>query len=233
MSNGSDIDSEGYSIRPELPEIDRKNQSNRNDDMNNLYASSSTDSDSDDSDSENNGSISGPIKVMLKINPKSDIENNSVANNADVLRQISKNLQLKPLQPSVVAQTANGLNKNSKKRTYYYNYGTANPDQNEYSSSSFLHQTSQDITGKEEKSGNLTRNSVSMTRSCSMGSVINSDNFITNSSSINSGKNLQAPSKQISSVINSSESLFDFGKLILECNNALSYSLNLVTEYVF
>ncbi len=228
MSNGSDIDSEGYSIRPESTEVGRRKRNGGepmrnkdNDDMNNLYASSSTDSDSDDSDSENNGSVGGPVKVMLKIKPKSEVEKNPVVNNADVLREISKNLQLKPMLASGAAALAtSGQNKNVKKRTYYYNYGTANPDQasSGYSSSSFLHQASLDLAEKEDKGASLASSNVSMTRSCSVGSVIsgnNSNNFLADFTSFNTSTNQPtALSKQAnnSSVLNSSDSLFDFGR---------------------
>jgi hypothetical protein len=104
--NGSDIDSEGFSIRPDSS-IDLRRRKNLNangeknkdnEDMNNLYGCSSTDSDSDDSDSENGDSVGGPVKVMLKIKPKSECADiqEKLNNNADVLREISKSLQLKP-----------------------------------------------------------------------------------------------------------------------------------------
>ena len=135
--NGSDIDSEGYSIRPDSStDLRRMNKNNNgepfknkdNDDMNNLYGVSSSESGSDDSDSENGDNSSGPVKVMLKIKP---IEEVAVKpqNNSDVLRQISKNLQLKPLGLPATLNRPQQSQQQMKKRTYYYNYGTANPDQ--------------------------------------------------------------------------------------------------------
>ena len=240
MSNGSDIDSEGYSIRPESTEVGHRKRNGEpmrnkdNDDMNNLYASSSTDSDSDDSDSENNGSVGGPVKVMLKIKPKSEVEKNPVVNNADVLREISKNLQLKPMLASGAPLATSGQNKNVKKRTYYYNYGTANPDQasSGYSSSSFLHQASLDLAEKEDKGASLANSNVSMTRSCSVGSVIsgnNSNNFLADFNSFNTSTNQPtALSNQAnsSSVLNSSDSLFDFGRWKLEVVNGVFNNVN-------
>ncbi len=123
-SNGSDQDSELNSLRPDSSiDLRRKaiNQNAKdNEDMNNLYGSSST-SDSDDSDSEN-GSLGGQVKVMLKIKPKSELadENQQQQNNTGVLREIGKTLQLK----HTVRQC-----QQVKKRSYYYNYGTANPEQ--------------------------------------------------------------------------------------------------------
>ena len=64
---GSDVDSEGFSIPPDSSIRIKKTQRvplKNNDDMNNLYASSSTVSDSDDSDSEcGDGFGGGPVKV--------------------------------------------------------------------------------------------------------------------------------------------------------------------------
>ena len=181
-----------------------------NDDMNNLYASSSTDSDSDDSDSENNDSTSGPVKVMLKINPKSETE--KPKNNADVLREISKNLQLKPSLNSNMQANLN-TSKNVKKRTYYYNYGTANPDQASSGwSTSNLMENNSSMDLKSDNIVNSTTNA-SMTRSCSVGSVVSSSNFLAELNSFNS--NQTSPPKQPPTTTSSNtESLFDFGKLI-------------------
>ena len=135
--NGSDIDSEGYSIRPDSSsDLRRMNKNGSgepfknkdNEDMNNLYGVSSTESDSDDSDSENGDNSSGPVKVMLKIKPIDEIATKP-QNNSDVLRQISKNLQLKPLGAPISLNRLQQQQQTNKKRTYYYNYGTANPDQ--------------------------------------------------------------------------------------------------------
>ena len=73
MSNGgSDVDSEGYSIRPESSlDLRSRNfnveqgggsKNKDNDDMNNFYNSSSTSSNSDDSDSDGGDGV-GPVKV--------------------------------------------------------------------------------------------------------------------------------------------------------------------------
>lgn len=134
-NGGSDVDSEGYSIRPaDAASIDLKTQnfnssSSRrankdNDDMNNFYNSSSTSSNSDDSDSDAGSSI-GPVKVMLKIKPKSEVveDPDKQKNNTDVLREISKNLQLKP--PGQQLSNFNTIGRNGKTRAYYYNYGTS------------------------------------------------------------------------------------------------------------
>lgn len=217
LSNGSDIDSEGYSIRPDSSiGMRRKNRdplrNKDNDDMNNLYASSSTDSDSDDSDSENNNSMGGPVKVMLKIKPKSETDK-PMSNNADVLREISKNLQLKPTLGNSSSQLNN--NKNVKKRTYYYNYGTANPDQatSGYSTSNISeNQCSLDLS-KNENTSALGISNASMTRSCSVGSVVSGSNFLTDFNSFNSNNSSQpTPAKPATnSVLNNNESLLDFG----------------------
>lgn len=55
---------------------------------------------------------------MLKIKPKSEVAEDKQQNNTEVLREISKYLQLKP-----TGQQAK--EKQIKKRTYYYNYGTS------------------------------------------------------------------------------------------------------------
>lgn len=57
---------------------------------------------------------------MLKIKPKSEVneDEKQQQNNTDVLREISKSLQLKPPGQQL-------KEKLTKKRTYYYNYGTA------------------------------------------------------------------------------------------------------------
>ncbi len=157
-----------------------------------------------------------------------------MVNNADVLREISKNLQLKPMLASGAALATSGQNKNVKKRTYYYNYGTANPDQasSGYSSSSFLHQASLDLAEKEDKGASLATSNVSMTRSCSVGSVIsgnNSNNFLADFNSFNTSTNQPtALSNQAnsSSVLNSSDSLFDFGRWKLEVVNGVFNDVN-------
>lgn len=62
ISNGSDVDSEGYSLRPDSS-MDIRSKANgnlKNDDMNNYYGSSST---SSDSDSDSDGGDGGPVKV--------------------------------------------------------------------------------------------------------------------------------------------------------------------------
>lgn len=110
--------------------------------MNNFYnsasctdsgggAGSSSDSDSDD----DTGSTSGPMKVMLRIKPKQEVP--PAESNTELLREISKNLQLKPLGSSSNGNLSssfsigNGgsgsLGAPGKKgaKTYYYNYGTA------------------------------------------------------------------------------------------------------------
>lgn len=97
----SDVDSEGYSLRPDSS-IDLRRRTN--DDMNNYVSSPSSSESDSDSDEQ-------PVKVMLKINPKNE---ETKAQNMDVLREISKNLQLqKP--PSKTT-------KHSK--TYHYNYNS-------------------------------------------------------------------------------------------------------------
>ena len=68
---------------------------------------------------------------MLKIKPKSEVppeDDAKQANSANVLREISKNLILKPPGATATSQR-NQANLANKKRAYYYNYGTANPDQ--------------------------------------------------------------------------------------------------------
>lgn len=167
ISNGSDIDSEGYSLRPDSSvDLRRKANDNlKNDDMNNYYGSSSTSSDSD-SDSED--AEGGPVKVMLKINPKSEVNSDKGTSN-EVLREISKNLQLK--HPGL---QVNNLKIQQKKRTYYYNYGTANPDQAQ--------------SGWAETSN--------MTRSVSVGSVANSHlNLNLNQSSNSNTSKIEAETK--------------------------------------
>jgi hypothetical protein len=179
-SNGhaSDIDSEGFSIRPDSSiDLRRKNlnnnDKNRDDgDMNNLYGSS-TDSDSDDSDSDNGDSMGGPVKVMLKIKPKSDItddDEKKMKNNTDVLREISKNLQLKPPGP---ANTTNSTSRTklTNKRTYYYNYGTANPDK----ATSGYSTTVSNLLDNDSNIKNDSSSINNMTRSISVGSVVNSN----------------------------------------------------------
>lgn len=193
ISNGSDIDSEGYSIRPESSSgLSRKKKgeplrNKDNEDMNNLYASSTTNSDSDDSDSEN-GDGGGPLKVNIKIKPKSEVVDEKKTNNDAVLREISKNLQLiKPANPQL-----NSSKQQPKKRTYYYNYGTSNPDQ---ASSGWSTSISDGKTPENETGVNSM-----MTRSVSVGSVAHSSTILgdlTFNSSVTKANN--------------SESLFDFG----------------------
>ena len=55
---------------------------------------------------------------MLKIKPKSEVVDDKQQNNTEVLREISKYLQLKP-------PGQQNKEKQVKKRTYYYNYGTS------------------------------------------------------------------------------------------------------------
>ncbi len=217
LSNGSDIDSEGYSIRPDSSiGIRRKSDkatNKDNDDTNNLYASSSTDSDSDDSDSENNSSTGGPVKVMLKIKPKSEVAEKAQSNDTDVLREISKNLQLKPTLSGSSSQL-NGA-KSQKKRTYYYNYGTANPEQaaSGYSTSNLSeNQCSLNMSKIENTSGLMGASNVSMTRSVSVGSVVSGSNFLADFSSFSSSNQPSPPKPSNTSILNNSESLFDFGK---------------------
>ncbi|RMZ94970.1 FCH domain only 2 isoform X1 [Brachionus plicatilis] len=86
----SDVDSEGYSLRPDSS-IDLRRRTN--DDMNNYVSSASSSDTESDSDEQ-------PVKVMLKIKPKHE---QSSVQNMEVLREISKNLQLqKP--PSKVSR---------------------------------------------------------------------------------------------------------------------------------
>ncbi|CAF0947278.1 unnamed protein product, partial [Brachionus calyciflorus] len=100
----SDVDSEGYSLRPDSS-IDLRRKTN--DDMNNyVSSSSSSSSSSSDSDSDTDDQ---PVKINLKINPKKDHVDKS--ENVEALKEISKNLILqKP--PAKTAKT----------KTYYYNY---------------------------------------------------------------------------------------------------------------
>ena len=182
-----------------------------NDDMNNLYASSSTDSDSDDSDSENNDSSGGPIKVMLKINPKTEAEKPQ-ENNADVLREISKNLQLKP----TLSNNSSVNSKNVKKRTYYYNYGTANPDQaaSGYSTSNtFLeNQTALDLAKIENSKDLNGSGNVSMTRSVSVGSVVSGSNFLADFGTLNNSNQPTPPKNPVEkSIVTTNENLLEFG----------------------
>ncbi len=122
----NDVDSEGYSIRPpNSSSTFRKNLNlnKNNDDMNNFYHSaSSTPSSSDDSDSDGDGS-GGPLKVMLVIRPKSET-NSDEQTNTDKLKEISKNLQLKPGSAAGLLPPP-GKSGSQSKKTYYYNYGTA------------------------------------------------------------------------------------------------------------
>ena len=174
LKNGSDIDSEGYSIRPDSAidmRLKAKNLNSNgepfknkdNDDMNNLYGVSSSDSDSDDSDSENGDGSGGPLKVMVKIKNKDEV-GEKPSNNADVLREISKNLQLKP------PGQQNTLKMQPKKRTYYYNYGTANPDQ---APSGWLNNSN----NSDAKSPPTEQGNTNMHRSVSVGSVASTNKF--------------------------------------------------------
>ena len=97
----SDVDSEGYSLRPDSS-IDLRRRTN--DDMNNYVSSPSSSESDSDSDEQ-------PVKVMLKINPKNE---ETKVQNMDVLREISKNLQLQ--------KPASKVSKQSK--TYHYNYNS-------------------------------------------------------------------------------------------------------------
>lgn len=194
----SDIDSEGFSIRPDSS-VDLRRRRNKlngsgvknkdNEDMNNFYGSSSTDSDSDDSDSED-GENGGPMKVMLKIKPKSEVVDDKQQNNAEVLREISKNLQLKPtlLQGGGLQLGGAGGAKNAvgKKRTYYYNYGTANPDQavSGYSTSNLF--SPSDLMNSSTAGGGKSTSDDGglMQRSVSVGSVVNTNAANRNSVSL-------------------------------------------------
>ena len=127
----TDIDSEGFSIKPpDSSSIGLRRRHNKiaknNDDMNNFYnsATSTDSSSSSDSDSDDANSTSGPMKVMLTIKPKNEADNQKDQTNTDLLREISKNLQLKPntgFNLGKLPQTA----QNKNKKTYYYNYGTS------------------------------------------------------------------------------------------------------------
>ena len=181
--NGSDIDSEGYSIRPDSS-IDLRQHKNTNgepfknkdnEDMNNLYGRSSTESDSDDSDSETGDNSSGPIKVMLKIKPIEEACPKPL-NNAEELRKISQKLQLKPLGMQNSAPQR-PQQQQTKKRTYYYNYGTANPDQapsgwSTSNMSNMLNNDSINDSGHSASSKSVDQN---LTRSVSAGSVSSSN----------------------------------------------------------
>ena len=108
---------------------------------------------------------------MLKIKPKSEITDDNKQNNAEVLREISKNLQLKPAALALNGQSANKATTGGtlKKKTYYYNYGTANPNQavSGYSTSDLFH-------GSNSSSGADALDSATMQRSVSMGSGVSS-----------------------------------------------------------
>lgn len=97
----SDVDSEGYSLRPDSS-IDLRRRTN--DDMNNYVSSPSSSESDSDSDEQ-------PVKVMLKINPKNE---ETKAQNMDVLREISKNLQLQ--KPTSKAS--------KQSKAYHYNYNS-------------------------------------------------------------------------------------------------------------
>jgi hypothetical protein len=146
-----------------------------NEDMNNLYGSSS-ESDSDDSDSENGDNSSGPVKVMLKIKPIDEVAVKP-QNNSDVLRQISKNLQLKPLglPATTTLNRPQQSQQQMKKRTYYYNYGTANPDQapSGWSTSNVFASAGENNAEAPSTKQKLEHNN--LTRSISTGSVSSSN----------------------------------------------------------
>lgn len=182
---GSDVDSEGYSIRPaDASSLDLRSQNfnmnsraaNRqnkdNDDMNNFYNSSSTTSNSDDSDSDAADSV-GPVKVMLKIKPMSEVAEDAEKqkNNTDVLREISKCLQLKAPGQVAASSAVNvaTLGRSGKSRAYYYNYGTS------AGSASTSTSTTPTPTGSEQTTlATVSAPPVSthITRSISAGSVI-------------------------------------------------------------
>jgi len=232
ISNGSDIDSEGYSIRPESSiglrrkKKDEPLRNKDNDDMNNLYASSTTNSDSDDSDSENGGSSGGPIKVNIKIKPKSELnpDETKKQNNDDVLREISKNLQL--IKPTNGALQFNNKQQQIKKRTYYYNYGTSNPDQasSGWSTSSLMNSNDNSLLNTDtikQENDNIAATAVAtasiMTRSVSVGSVPNSNQLIADFALFHT--QTSSPNSQAAAITTippssnkpASESLFDFG----------------------
>jgi hypothetical protein len=65
---------------------------------------------------------------MLKIKPKSEVAEDAEKqkNNTEVLKEISKCLQLKPSGSQLSnASNTNTLGRNAKSRAYYYNYGTS------------------------------------------------------------------------------------------------------------
>lgn len=159
FSNGSDVDSEGYSIRPEYKGDKKKD----NDDMNNFYGSSSTTD--NDSDSEPEIGV-GPTKVMLKIKPKTEIDTNSVdTNNSNVLLEISKNLQLKPLNLLQQPTLAGNASSSQKKRSYY-SFGTlATPAQQQQQQNESIWPTN-----SASASGSTTPTGTAMSRSLSFGS---------------------------------------------------------------
>ena len=71
---------------------------------------------------------------MLKIKPKSEVSDDKQQNNAEVLREISKNLQLKPVgQANSLLGQAN--QKQIKKKTYCYSYGTSSANNEQLSDS--------------------------------------------------------------------------------------------------
>ena len=121
---------------------------------------------------------------------------------------------------------SNAINKNKvNKRTYYYNYGTANPNQasSGYSSSCLLETQKSLELGSEVGSSQAALANLSMTRSCSVGSVIsgNNSNLLGDFSSFNNNtsnsqtsplKQQQHQANSSGSILNTSESLFDFGK---------------------
>lgn len=101
-----------YSIQPESI-IDLK----KSKEIESSSTITSDSSDFDESDTEDNDSY-GPIKVNIRIKPKTEIKETK---NDDVLREISKNLQLVKLSNQV------DFNKQSvKHKPYHYSYGTSN-----------------------------------------------------------------------------------------------------------
>lgn len=103
-SNLSDVDSEGYSIRPDLKEQQLKKN---NDDMTTLYPSSiDSDSDSDLEEGESN------LIKKIVIKPKTESETKSLETNTNVLQEIGKSLQLTKIQlPPPNNNTKSSLNK--------------------------------------------------------------------------------------------------------------------------
>jgi hypothetical protein len=134
-------------------------------------AGSSSDSDSDDATS-----MSGPLKVMLRIKPKQ--ETPPVENNTDLLREISKSLQLKPASASS-SLNGSGFNLSKvgtgkKTKAYYYNYGTA-AAANAITTNSFSNTTTPvnhvDMSLTEADAAGNSHNNNNMPRSYSVGTM--------------------------------------------------------------